>query len=155
MNRRLFLGQAILASATVGVAAPVPKAKGKVDPGDPWKFPDLKSEGWVERKDGLKVWDVKEGEGDEVKAGARIKVHFTTWLPDGTEVYSSKTGDGPLTSDLKDKLKGWQEGLPGMKPGGIRRLLIPSEMAFGREDAGPVPPDSTLVQIIELIDVMK
>ncbi len=157
MDRRLFLGQAILASAASAIAAPVPKAKGKVDPGEPWKFPDLKSEGWVEQKSGLKVWDVKEGEGDSCPIGATVKVHYTGWLTDGTEFDSSKkSGRNPVEFPLALLVKGWQEGVPGMKPGGIRRLYVPAELGYGAKGAGgQIPPDATLVFVIELIDAKK
>jgi FKBP-type peptidyl-prolyl cis-trans isomerase len=156
MRRQLF---AVIGLAVAGVvsAAPVPKAKGKVDPGDPWKFPDLKSAGWVELKDELKVWDVTEGEGDPCPVGATATIHYTGWLADGTEFGSSKKSGGmPFAFPLANLIKGWQEGIPGMKPGGIRRLYIPSELAYGKSGVGgQIPPDATLVFVIELIDVKK
>jgi FKBP-type peptidyl-prolyl cis-trans isomerase len=156
MDRRIFIGQALIASATAVVAAPVPKVKEKVDPGEPWAFPDLKSKGWVELKDGLKVWDVKEGEGDTCPAGATVTVHYTGWLTDAKEFDSSKKQDRPLTYSLDQLVKGWQVGIPGMKPGGIRRLYVPSELGYGARGAGGViPPDSTLVFVIELIEAKK
>ena len=141
--------------AATASAAPVPKAT-KVDPGDPWKFPDLKSAGWVDLKDGLKVWDVKEGEGDEVTAEATVKVHYTGWLTDGKEFDSSKKRDLPQQFALKHLIAGWKAGMLGMKPGGIRRLYVPPGMGYGKNGAGgQIPPDATLVFVIELIDVKK
>ena len=147
---RFLAPSALLAAAAS--AAPVPKAKAKADPGEPWAFPDLKSEGWTELKDGLKVWDVKEGEGEPVKAGAKVKVHYTGWLTDGKEFDSSKKRGQPLQFGLNQVIKGWQEGIPGMKPGGVRRLLVPPEMGYGKNGApGAIPPDATLVFVIELL----
>jgi len=156
MDRRFFIGQVLLTSAAAVVAAPVPKAKEKMDPGEPWAFPDLKSKGWVELKNGLKVWDVKEGEGEACPAGATVTVHYTGWLTDGKEFDSSKKQDKPISFGLNQLIKGWAEGIPGMKPGGIRRLVIPSELGYGPKGAGgQIPPDATLVFVIELIEAKK
>jgi FKBP-type peptidyl-prolyl cis-trans isomerase len=148
---RLFLFAGVFTS--VALAAPVPKGKGKVDPGEPWTFPDLESKGWVDLKDGLKVWDVKEGDGEPVTAGATVKVHYTGWLTDGKQFDSSRNGGRePLQFGLKQLVKGWQEGVPGMKPGGIRRLLVPPEMGYGARGAPPaIPENATLVFVIELL----
>lgn len=115
------------------------------------KFPDLEAKEWKKRDDGIKVWDVKEGEGEAVKEGDTVTIHYTVWLSDGKFVQSSKDGKGePYTSPLKSLIKGWQLAVPGMKPGGIRRLVIPPELAYGKQDKGDIPPNSTLVFEIEL-----
>lgn len=146
----------VAVTAAVTAAAPVPKGKEKIDPGEPWAFPDLKSKGWSDLKDGLKVWDVTEGKGDEVKAGATVTAHYTLWLTDGTEIDSSKGRGEPLTFGLAQVVKGWQEGVPGMKPGGVRRLLVPAALGYGAAGRpGQIPPDATLVFVIELVAVKK
>ena len=149
-----FVGVIGLALAgAVAFAAPVPKPKpGKVDPGKPWEFPDVESKGWEERKSGLKVWDVKEGDGDEVTAGGSVVVNYVSWLTDGKKFDSSIDRNEPSKFRLDGLIKGWQEGMVGMKPGGVRRLMIPPELAYGKRGAGNlVPGDATLVFVIEYI----
>jgi FKBP-type peptidyl-prolyl cis-trans isomerase len=123
---------------------------------DKLKIPALDAKEWKELKDkgGLKVWDVKEGKGDEVKAGARVKVHYTGWLKDGTVFDSSVQQNEPIEFSLERVIKGWKEGVPGMKPGAVRRLYIPADMAYGKRGyPGAVPPDSDLIFEIELLEV--
>jgi FKBP-type peptidyl-prolyl cis-trans isomerase len=123
------------------------------------KLPPLDAKEWKEVKDkgGLKVWDVKEGKGDEVKAGAKVKVHYTGWLTNGKVFDSSVQRGEPFETGLDMVIKGWQEGIPGMKVGGVRRLYIPAAMAYGKKGAGRglIPPDSDLVFEVELLDVPK
>ena len=122
------------------------------------KMPDLEAKEWKKRDDGIKVWDVKEGTGEEVKTGDTITMHYTLWLTDGKFIQSSKTDGGkPFTASLKKGLiKGWQVAVPGMKPGGKRLLHIPPEMAYGKRGSpGAIPPDATLVFEIELVSFRK
>jgi FKBP-type peptidyl-prolyl cis-trans isomerase FkpA len=66
---------------------------------------------------------------------------------------SSKKRNQPISFGLNQVIKGWTDGVPGMKPGGVRRLLIPPEMAYGKRGAGKdIPPDSTLIFEIELLE---
>ncbi len=136
--------------ATAAVAAPVPKLSGKVDPGKPWDFPDLDSKGWVEQKSGLKIWEVKEGEGDEVKTGATVQAKYTGWLTDGKK-FDGGEEKPALSLPLNAVIKGWQEGMIGMKPGGIRRLVIPADLGYGPRGQGPIPANATLVFVIEYV----
>jgi FKBP-type peptidyl-prolyl cis-trans isomerase len=115
------------------------------------KLPPIDAKDWKKQDSGLEIWDVKEGKGDAVKAGARVTVHYTGWLTDGKEFDSSKKGD-PITFGLGQVIKGWQEGIPGMKPGGVRRLKIPAKLGYGDRGAGAdIPPGATLVFEVELI----
>jgi FKBP-type peptidyl-prolyl cis-trans isomerase len=142
----------VLALAGVVFAAPVPKPSGKVDPGKPWEFPDLDLKGWEKKESGLKVWDVKVGEGAAVTAGATVTVSYVGWLTDGKKFDSSLEHRAPPTFPLNQVIKGWQEGMIGMKPGGIRRLVIPPDMAYGKNGAGnQIPGDATLVFVIEYV----
>ena len=119
---------------------------------DPFALPDLTSDQWVERPDGMKVWDVKVGTGETVKPGATVTVHYTGWLLNGTVFDSSKKRGQTISFGLNQVIKGWTEGVPGMKPGGVRLLHIPSAMAYGdRGSPGAIPPKATLVFEIELI----
>jgi peptidylprolyl isomerase len=115
-------------------------------------LPDLNAKEWKKLGDkGLEIWDVKEGTGEAVKAGGRVTVHYTGWLTDGKQFNSSGGGE-PATFGLNQVIKGWTDGIPGMKPGGIRRLKIPSELGYGKAGAGSdIPPNATLVFEVQLI----
>src|SRR5262245_26412864 len=80
----------------------------------------------------LRYYDLTEGEGDAVKKGDAIEVHYTIWLNDGTKVDSSHDRKKPFTVAIGTGLviKGWDEGIPGMKIGGKRFLVIPPELAY-------------------------
>jgi FKBP-type peptidyl-prolyl cis-trans isomerase len=116
--------------------------------------PALDAKEWKKQKSGIEIWDVKEGKGEAAKADATVVIHYTGWLTDekATEFDSSidrKKAEFPL----EDLIKGWQEGIPGMKPGGIRRLKIPPELAYGEKGRGKIPGNATLVFEIELFEV--
>ena len=114
--------------------------------------PDLAAKEWKKQPNGLEIWDVKEGKGDPVKAGGKVKVHYTGWLLDGKVFDSSVKRNEPIEFGLTQVIKGWQEGIPGMKPGGVRLLKIPADLAYGKRGAGrDVPPDATLVFRVELL----
>ena len=118
------------------------------------KRPDLKSDKWQKQASGLEIWDEKVGVGEAVNAGANVKVHYTGWLTDdkATIFDSSVKRNEPIEFGLTQVIKGWQEGIPGMKPGGVRLLKIPADMAYGKRGAGrDVPPDAILVFRVELL----
>jgi peptidylprolyl isomerase len=100
----------------------------------------------------LQVIDVIEGTGDVVSEGATITAHYTGALcKDGTIFQSSRDFGKPITFGLSQVIKGWTKGVPGMKVGGTRRLIIPSAMAYGSvRAAANIPPNSDLVFDIEL-----
>lgn len=105
---------------------------------------------------GLRYVDLEPGEGMPAKAGDVVAVHYTGWLADRTEFDSSRKRNEPLRFRLGEGMviKGWDEGVAGMKPGGKRRLLIPSELGYGKRGAGNViPPDADLVFEVELIAI--
>jgi FKBP-type peptidyl-prolyl cis-trans isomerase len=120
------------------------------------KLPPLDSKEWKPLNDGLKYWDVKEGTGAEVGKYSKIKVHYTGWLTTGKVFDTSKKENRPFETALGDVVPGWQFGLPGMKVGGVRRLLIPGKLAYGSRGFGDlIPPHATLVFEVELLDVLK
>jgi FKBP-type peptidyl-prolyl cis-trans isomerase len=116
--------------------------------------PPLDSKEWKKQKSGLEIWDVKEGKGEAVKPGATVTIHYTGWLTDekATKFDSSVDRGEKATFPLDKLIKGWQEGIPGMKPGGVRRLKIPAELAYGKNGRGEIPGDATLVFEIELFE---
>jgi FKBP-type peptidyl-prolyl cis-trans isomerase len=107
--------------------------------------------------EGLKVRDLKEGTGEPVKPGATAVVHYTGWTVDGNVFDSSKKSGEPFPANLDPKatrgvIPGWQKGIPGMKPGGVRKLVIPGALAYPQGRPG-IPPGATLIFEVELIGV--
>ena len=105
---------------------------------------------------GLKYQDVKQGTGDVATAGKNVSVHYTGWLTNGTKFDSSKDRGQPFEFPLGGGrvIRGWDEGVQGMKVGGVRKLTIPPELGYGARGAGGViPPNATLVFEVELLGV--
>jgi len=105
---------------------------------------------------GLKYTDLQVGDGAEAKAGQQVSVHYTGWLTDGQKFDSSKDRNQPFEFTLGAGMviKGWDEGVQGMKVGGVRRLTIPAQLGYGARGAGGViPPNATLVFEVELLGV--
>ncbi len=115
-------------------------------------LPKLDATEWKKQNSGLEIWDVKEGTGDTAKPGATVKVHYTGWLTNGDIFDSSVQRKVPIEFPLDGVIKGWQEGIPGMKIGGVRRLKIPAELAYGNRKVGTIPPNSLLVFEVELLE---
>lgn len=152
---RFWLAVTAVVLGTITVFAnPVPKDLQRKDMTPPFDFPPVDAKEWKALPSGLKVWDVKVGNGKEVPAGATVTVHYVGWLAsNGKKFDSSKDRGETISFGLHQVIKGWTEGVPGMKPGGIRRLLIPAAMGYGARGAGrDIPPNSDLVFVIELIE---
>jgi FKBP-type peptidyl-prolyl cis-trans isomerase FkpA len=106
---------------------------------------------------GLKFEELKDGDGAIAESGQTVSVHYTGWLTDGTKFDSSKDRGQPFSFNLGAGMviKGWDEGVAGMKVGGARKLTIPSHLGYGSRGAGGViPPDATLIFEVELLDVL-
>lgn len=104
--------------------------------------------------DKLETIDLSVGTGKEATAGATVTVDYTGALAaDGTIFESSIDTGQPAALSLKSVIKGWQEGIPGMKEGGKRRLIIPADMAYGSSGSGSIPPNAPLVFDVTLVTV--
>jgi FKBP-type peptidyl-prolyl cis-trans isomerase len=104
---------------------------------------------------GLQYWDIKEGTGRTAEKGQRVKVHYTGWLTNGKK-FDSSVGGQPFGFRIGggEVIKGWEEGVTGMKVGGKRQLRIPPSLAYGAQGyPGAIPPNATLVFDIELLRV--
>jgi FKBP-type peptidyl-prolyl cis-trans isomerase FkpA len=109
---------------------------------------------------GLQFHDTVVGGGDEARNGARVRVHYTGWLYEngaaGRKFDSSKDRGEPFVFPLGagHVIRGWDEGVQGMKVGGTRMLVIPSDLGYGARGAGGViPPNATLLFEVELLGV--
>jgi FKBP-type peptidyl-prolyl cis-trans isomerase len=105
---------------------------------------------------GLEYIELAEGSGPVASAGDSVTVHYTGWLTTGTQFDSSRDGGRPFQFRLGagQVIKGWDQGVAGMKTGGRRKLIIPSQLGYGsRGAAGAIPPDAALVFTVELIGV--
>jgi FKBP-type peptidyl-prolyl cis-trans isomerase len=106
----------------------------------------------VAKVDKLEIIDIKEGSGEPVKADSTVTAHYTGALAStGVIFQSSKDTGQPFSSPLSGLIQGWQEGIPGMKPGGVRRLMIPAAQAYGSQEKPGIPANSDLVFDIELV----
>jgi FKBP-type peptidyl-prolyl cis-trans isomerase FkpA len=105
--------------------------------------------------------DVRLGTGTEAVSGKALSVNYTGWLYDASKTdakgvqFETSVGGTPFTFTLGSGqvIQGWEQGIPGMKIGGVRRLVIPASLAYGASRNGPIPPYASLVFEIELLDV--
>ena len=105
---------------------------------------------------GLTIEELEPGAGDEAKAGQKVSVHYTGWLTNGTKFDSSHDRKEAFSFSLGrgQVIRGWDEGVQGMKVGGKRKLTIPPELGYGARGAGGViPPNATLVFEVQLLKV--
>ncbi|MCL5435023.1 MAG: FKBP-type peptidyl-prolyl cis-trans isomerase [Patescibacteria group bacterium] len=109
----------------------------------------------VTMSNGLKILDLKVGGGTEAKTGDTVTVNYLGTLENGTKFDSSYDRNQPFTTQIGvgAVIKGWDEGIPGMKVGGKRKLIIPPELGYGAQATGPIPPNSTLVFEVELVSI--
>jgi len=105
---------------------------------------------------GLQIEEIKMGDGETATTGQFVSVHYTGWLTNGTKFDSSKDRDEPFEFPLgrRNVIAGWDEGVQGMRIGGVRKLTIPPELGYGARGAGGViPPNATLVFEVELLEI--
>jgi FKBP-type peptidyl-prolyl cis-trans isomerase len=110
----------------------------------------------------LQKIDMVKGSGEGISQGQIAKVHYTGWLYDpaapeqkGTKFDSSRDRGEPFSFMIGagQVIRGWDEGVQGMQPGGQRRLVIPPDLAYGEPGKGPIPPSATLVFDVELVKI--
>ncbi|MDB6060157.1 MAG: FKBP-type peptidyl-prolyl cis-trans isomerase family protein [Verrucomicrobiaceae bacterium] len=115
----------------------------------------------VVTQSGLQYEDIKVGTGKEARSGMKVTVHYTGWLKSrdgstGKKFDSSRDRGDPFQFPLGmgQVIQGWDEGVQGMRVGGIRRLIVPSALGYGMRGAGSsIPPNATLLFEIELLGV--
>ncbi|MES9898194.1 MAG: FKBP-type peptidyl-prolyl cis-trans isomerase [Sedimenticola sp.] len=106
---------------------------------------------------GLKYEDLVEGDGEVAATGRKVLVHYTGWLTSGEKFDSSLDRNSPFNFNLGagQVIRGWDEGVQGMKVGGKRKLTIPPQLGYGAAGAGGViPPNATLVFDVELLELL-
>ena len=102
----------------------------------------------------LTIVELSEGTGAVVKKGDTVTAHYTGALAKNGVIFESSLDSGqPATFALNQVIQGWQDGVPGMKAGGTRRLIIPADLAYGEQATSGIPANSPLVFDIELVDV--
>jgi FKBP-type peptidyl-prolyl cis-trans isomerase len=103
---------------------------------------------------GLKYIEAQVGTGALAQKGQTVSVHYTVWLLDGTFIESSRNGNPySFTLGASSSIKGFDEGITGMRVGGKRRLIVPPSLGYGAYQTGPIPPNSTLIFDVELRSV--
>jgi FKBP-type peptidyl-prolyl cis-trans isomerase len=111
----------------------------------------------VKTPSGLQYWDIRVGNGEIAKEGHRVRVHYTGWLTTGKKFDSSVDAGTPFDFTLGngEVIKGWDEGVAGMKVGGKRQLRIPPELAYGANGTpdGTIPANATLIFAVQLVGV--
>jgi peptidylprolyl isomerase len=110
----------------------------------------------VRLPDGLQYIDLVTGSGDVAQRGEKLTVQYTGWLSNGKKFDSSRDRNQPFdfTVGQRQVIPGWDEGLPGMRVGGKRKLVIPPDLAYGAQGQPPtIPANSTLVFVVELLGV--
>lgn len=103
----------------------------------------------------LQIIDLQEGEGEVVSENANVTVFYRLYLTNGKVVQSNFESGQPFTSPLSNLVEGWQRGIPGMKVGGTRRLILPSELGYGEQGTGDIPGGATLVFDVKVTNVSQ
>ncbi len=146
----LALFAALLVASCDGPATP--------DPVDPADFPKprvVAEDDYLVLPTGLKYYDFREGEGSAAKNGDIVAVHYHGWLTDSTLFDSSFAREQPFEFTLGSGfvITGWDQGVLGMKEGGERQLVIPPELGYGDVPRARIPPNSTLIFELFMIEV--
>lgn len=153
----LFAVLTLAGCASAPPAAPPAPAATAAAPATPAPVAPVVQE--VTMSSGLKYVDLAVGDGALAEDGMTVAVHYTGWLADGTKFDSSRDrGERPFTFQLGagQVIRGWDEGVKGMRVGGKRKLTIPSDLGYGERGAGGViPPNATLVFEVDFMGVVQ
>jgi len=103
----------------------------------------------------LGIEDITVGTGEEAKVGDTVEVHYVGTLEDGTQFDSSRDRGETFSFTIGEGyvIQGWEQGIPGMKVGGLRKLTIPSDLGYGDYGTGPIPGGATLIFEVELVSI--
>jgi len=160
ISRILFIGViAALAIPVCGAQSPNWKMKrmNNVRPGTitAISHPTAVSGPGMATPSGVRYWDIRIGAGDPATKGHAVKVLYTAWVENGKKEFASSTTDGKapiFTLGVGQVIRGWEDGVEGMKVGGKRQLRIPPELAYGSAGMPPlVPPGAALIFDVELV----
>lgn len=151
-SRPVSVPVACLAAMLLAACASAPSAPG---PEKVAFAPSLNVElGAMQRlPSGVYVRDLRVGEGEPARAGREVAVHFVGWLPDGTQFDALTQPAPPVAFRLGEGrvIRGWDEGLAGMRPGGQRMLVVPPALGYGRQGTGRIPPGAVLVFVVDMV----
>src|ERR1700693_3995908 len=148
----LALTRPVVAQTTPVHKAPAHKPATKPTASGPTKVTGVPTK----TASGLEYWDIKVGTGAVAQIGQHVKVDYTGWLTNGKKFDSSVGTGKPFDFMLgaSQVIKGWDEGVGGMKVGGKRQLRIPPNLAYGAAGSpGAIPPNATLIFDVQLVDV--
>ncbi|MFL5342404.1 MAG: FKBP-type peptidyl-prolyl cis-trans isomerase [Gemmataceae bacterium] len=152
----LLLRIALLGVLCLSVACAATDANTNDDANKDKEKTDKTEPNYTTTKSGLKYADLAEGTGDKAQAGDTVDVHYTGRLKDGTKFDSSLDRGQPISFRLGAGrvIKGWDEGIAGMRVGGKRKLVIPPDLAYGKEGRPPVIPANAELQFdVELVKI--
>ena len=154
MKKTLIAGTVLIVLIAAIAAAQSTTAAKKPAPHPPAAPTKVTGDG-TKTESGLQYWDIKVGTGAEAQKGQTAKMHYTGWLTNGKR-FDSSIGSDPYKFKIGngEVIKGWDEGVLGMKVGGKRQLRIPPDLAYGAKGyPGVIPPNSTLVFDVQLVSV--
>ncbi len=154
MTKKLIAALALAGAAALAQTA-AQKPKVQVVPNT--KAPSKVTGEGTKTDSGLQYWEIRVGTGQVAKDGDHVKVHYTGWLTTGKKFDSSVDAHSPFdfTIGKGEVIKGWDEGVAGMKVGGKRQLRIPPELAYGAAGSPPViPANATLIFDVQLLSIV-
>jgi FKBP-type peptidyl-prolyl cis-trans isomerase len=156
MTKRLLAAAVILALAAAPAIAQTAPKKPSPAAHPNTNAPTKVNGDGVKTDSGLQYWEIRVGTGEAAKEGSRVRVHYSGWLTTGKKFDSSVDRGTPFdfTIGNGEVIKGWEEGVAGMKVGGKRQLRIPPELGYGADGSPPtIPPNATLIFDIQLLAV--